>query len=273
MVNKMCDGCEEVKLLRQKLAAIGEAQPDKYCLTLANGDCVSHDPRCMHNAQPASAETEPQDLQIDTSVTRMGSGGWSHFVDIGVRITHKPTGIVVEESSDRSQHRNRAIAIEKLKTMLAAAPTHAQQPRKESEWEGHLIVTKNPQGQIVAVTRQDDDGRVMSVIAESAKRQESEIAWLRVIDEAMVCSHLGVANPSDTYEEAKKKLNLLICHEAGVNEYFNSQVATEALEEAAELAIGVTAYTQFQTVEHYKIAKTIETAILAHAAQKREAGK
>ena len=35
--------------------------------------------------------------------------------------------------------------------------------------------------------------------------------WLHAIDEAMVCSHLGVANEFDTYEDAKKKLNTLIC--------------------------------------------------------------
>lgn len=35
--------------------------------------------------------------------------------------------------------------------------------------------------------------------------------WLHAIDEAMICSHLGVANESDTYEDAKKKLNTLIC--------------------------------------------------------------
>jgi len=43
--------------------------------------------------------------------------------------------------------------------------------------------------------------------------------WMRVIDEAMVSSHLGVANASDTYGEAKKKLNDLIC--------WNIQVATD----------------------------------------------
>ena len=34
--------------------------------------------------------------------------------------------------------------------------------------------------------------------------------WLRAVDEEMVCCHLGVANPTDTYEEAKKKLAELI---------------------------------------------------------------
>ena len=43
--------------------------------------------------------------------------------------------------------------------------------------------------------------------------------WLRAVDEAMVCSHLGVADASDSYEVAKKKLNDLIC--------WNVQVATD----------------------------------------------
>ena len=34
--------------------------------------------------------------------------------------------------------------------------------------------------------------------------------WLRAIDEALVIAHLGVANASDTYEQAKAKLNSLI---------------------------------------------------------------
>ena len=34
--------------------------------------------------------------------------------------------------------------------------------------------------------------------------------WLRVIDEALVVAHIGVANASDTYEEARAKLDNLI---------------------------------------------------------------
>ena len=34
--------------------------------------------------------------------------------------------------------------------------------------------------------------------------------WLRAIDEALVVAHIGVANESDTYEQAKAKLNNLI---------------------------------------------------------------
>jgi hypothetical protein len=41
--------------------------------------------------------------------------------------------------------------------------------------------------------------------------QPSAAGWLRAVDEAMVCSHLGVVNASDDYATAKKKLNVLIC--------------------------------------------------------------
>ena len=34
--------------------------------------------------------------------------------------------------------------------------------------------------------------------------------WLRAIDEALVVAHIGVANASDTYEQAKAKLDSLI---------------------------------------------------------------
>lgn len=35
--------------------------------------------------------------------------------------------------------------------------------------------------------------------------------WLQAVDEALVGSHLGVATAGDTYEQAKTKLNSLIC--------------------------------------------------------------
>lgn len=36
------------------------------------------------------------------------------------------------------------------------------------------------------------------------------VGWLHAIDEALVVAHLGVANPADTYEQARKKLDSLI---------------------------------------------------------------
>lgn len=49
--------------------------------------------------------------------------------------------------------------------------------------------------------------------AESAAVPEG---WPRAVDEEMVCAHLGVANACDSYEDAKKKLNELICWHVSV---------------------------------------------------------
>jgi hypothetical protein len=40
--------------------------------------------------------------------------------------------------------------------------------------QGHVVITKNEAGQILAVTRNDDEGRVLSVISESTPNQPKE---------------------------------------------------------------------------------------------------
>ncbi len=45
---------------------------------------------------------------------------WSIAQDEGVQIVHLPTGTVVTCESERSAHRNKAIAIEELKEILKA---------------------------------------------------------------------------------------------------------------------------------------------------------
>jgi hypothetical protein len=56
--------------------------------------------------------------------------------------------------------------------------------------------------------------------------------WLRAVDDAMVCSHLGVANASDDYATAKKKLNDLICWSIDVAKYFAEDAKLKQLVDA-----------------------------------------
>lgn len=57
---------------------------------------------------------DPKDLRIETF--RSGGPGGQHqnTTDSGVRITHMPTGLSSQSTDERSQHRNRQVALERL---------------------------------------------------------------------------------------------------------------------------------------------------------------
>lgn len=63
-------------------------------------------------------EVNPADLKTDTFRASGAGGQHVNKTESGVRFTHIPTGIVAASTQDRSQHRNRAIAMEMLKARL-----------------------------------------------------------------------------------------------------------------------------------------------------------
>ena len=91
-------------------------------------------------------EIRDADLKVDTYRSSGAGGQHVNKTESAIRITHVPSGIVVACQTDRSQHRNRAIAMEMLKARLyeqelqrrEAVATAVENAKTEIGW-GHQI--------------------------------------------------------------------------------------------------------------------------------------
>ena len=104
-----------------------------------------HTSTCTIAVLPEQAEIEsidlnPADLRIDTFRSSGAGGQHVQKTDSAIRITHLPTGTVVECQDERSQHKNRARAMSLLKARILAAEREKQQ-KQQAQARRNLVGT------------------------------------------------------------------------------------------------------------------------------------
>ena len=69
-------------------------------------------------AVPESDEELLRECEVDTFRSSGPGGQHVNKTESAVRLTHKPTGLVVTSQQERSQHRNKQLALEKLRKKI-----------------------------------------------------------------------------------------------------------------------------------------------------------
>ena len=134
-------------------------------------------------------EINPEDLRVDTYRSQGAGGQHVNVTDSAVRITHLPTGIVVSCQNERSQHQNRAKAMQILGARLAERAR--EERRKEMEalsgekrdvaWGSQIRSYVLAPYQLVKDLRTDfETGNVSAVLdGEIDPFMESYLQWRR----------------------------------------------------------------------------------------------
>lgn len=86
-----------------------------------------------------------RDIRVDTMRSSGAGGQHVNKTDSAVRITHLPSGVSVSVSAERSQIRNRKLALSLLASKLDEIHIHRQREQEQKNWQNHNeLVRGNP---------------------------------------------------------------------------------------------------------------------------------
>jgi peptide chain release factor 2 len=86
-------------------------------------------------------EINPADIRTDTYRASGAGGQHVNKTDSAIRLTHMPTGIVVQCQSDRSQHKNRSSAMKQLKAKLYEMEEQKKRSELQALEEGKSAIS------------------------------------------------------------------------------------------------------------------------------------
>jgi peptide chain release factor 1 len=92
----------------------------------------------LPEAEEVDIDIKETDLRIETMRAQGAGGQHVNKTESAIRITHLPTGIVVNMQDDRSQHRNRAKAMAILRTKLYDAERQQRDAERSAERRGQV---------------------------------------------------------------------------------------------------------------------------------------
>jgi peptide chain release factor len=79
----------------------------------------------------------PKDVRWETMRASGPGGQHVNRTESAVRVTHLPTGVQATAAEERSQHRNRRLALARLARKLAEADSKRQDDARELRWRAH----------------------------------------------------------------------------------------------------------------------------------------